>query len=96
MAQANILRAITLATIQLSFGFLKTGAVGLISGQIVSQISANAKLLITIIKNKTLLSKVSKNHISFSKKYKKFPQFSVLSTFMTNASLRPHIVSRSF
>ena len=89
LARANILKSLILAIVQLSFGFMKAGVGGLISGQIFSQLFANIKLLISIIKNKTLISKISKIKIlALAKKYKKFPKFSIPSTFMNTASLQ--------
>lgn len=58
------------AIVQLSIGFIKNGAAGLISGQILSQLFANAKLLKNIMKDKILLAKVK--IIALAKKYKVF------------------------
>lgn len=93
LAEATVLRSLILAIVQLSLGFMKTGISGLISGQILSQLSANLKLLIDVKKNKTLISKVSKTRIlELAKKYKKFPKFSVPSTFMNTASLQAPVL----
>jgi O-antigen/teichoic acid export membrane protein len=73
-----IIKSIVLAIVQLSIGFIKTGATGLISGQIISNIFANVKLLNNIIKDKFLLSKVSKLKIlALAKRYKDFPKYSM-------------------
>lgn len=81
IANAKIIKSIVLATIQLSIGFIKEGSTGLISGQILSQVSANWKLSKQVIKNKVLLSYISLNRIFIQAKlYKNFPIFSIWST----------------
>ena len=78
LAKATIIKSIVTAIIQLSVGFLKVGVSGLISGQIVSQFFANTKLLRNIMKDKLLISKISKvKIIALAKRYKDFPKFSM-------------------
>jgi len=78
LAKATILKSIVLAIVQLSIGFIKQGATGLISGTIISQFFANTKLLTNIIKDKVLISKISKvKIIALAKRYKDFPKFSM-------------------
>jgi O-antigen/teichoic acid export membrane protein len=92
LAKASILKSIVLAIVQLSIGFIKQGATGLISGTIISQFFANTKLLTNIIKDKVLISKISKvKIIALAKRYKDFPKFSMwaglantLSSSLTN------------
>ena len=92
LAKANVIKSIVLAVVQLSVGFLKQGASGLISGQIISQFFANTKLLLNITKDKVLLASISKAKIiALAKRYKDFPKFSMwailantLSTHLTN------------
>jgi O-antigen/teichoic acid export membrane protein len=92
IASATITKSIILAITQLSVGFLKSGVTGLISGQILSQIFANMRLFKNIIKDKLLLSKISKvKIIALAKRYKDFPKFSMwailtnsLSVYLTN------------
>ncbi len=82
LRNATILKAIVLAIVQLSIGFIKSGASGLISGQLISNMFANIKLLRNILKNKILVSKISKiKIIALAKKYKKFPKYSLPSSF---------------
>jgi len=86
IANATIVKSIVLAMIQLGIGFLKTGASGLISGQIISSLFANLQLLKNIVKDKKLLSSVSKvKMISLAKHYKNFPKYqaphAMLNTF---------------
>jgi len=74
IANATIIKSIILAIMQLSIGFFKEGVTGLISGQIVSHIFANMRLFNNIMKDKILISKISKiKIIALAKKYKNFP-----------------------
>lgn len=78
IAKATIIKSIILAIVQLSIGFVKQGAAGLISGQILSQMFANMQLLKNILKNKLLLSKISRlKVIALAKRYKDFPKYSM-------------------
>jgi O-antigen/teichoic acid export membrane protein len=78
IANITIIKSIITAITQLSIGFLKGGASGLISGQVISQMFANMKLLKNIIKDKLLISKISKvKMIALAKRYKDFPKFSM-------------------
>lgn len=81
LRNATILKSIVLAIVQLSIGFIKSGASGLISGSLFSNMSANLKLLKNIFKNKYLVSKISKvKIIALSKKYRDFPKFNLPSS----------------
>ncbi len=78
IANVTIIKSIIAAVVQLSIGFLKGGAIGLIGGQLLSQMFANMRLLKNIIKDKLLISKISKvKIIALSKRYKDFPKFSM-------------------
>ena len=86
IANATIIKSIMLAMVQLSIGFVKEGATGLISGQIVASLFANLRLLRNILKDKFLISKISKIEIiSLAKYYKDFPKYqaphAMLNTF---------------
>lgn len=92
IANAIILKSIVLAITQLSIGFIKQGASGLVSGQLISQLVANTKLITNIIKDKVLISKISKIKImALAKRYRNFPKYSMwavlanaLSQHLTN------------
>jgi O-antigen/teichoic acid export membrane protein len=87
IANATILKSIILAIVQLSIGFIKSGVSGLISGQIVSQIFANMRLLKNIIKDKILISKINKvKIIALAKRYKDFPKFSMWAVLANTLS----------
>jgi len=88
IAKAIIIKTFLLATVQLSIGFIKSGVTGLISGQIISQLFANTKLLSNIIKDKVLLSKISKKKIiSLAKKYQDFPKHNAPAALSGTAAL---------
>jgi O-antigen/teichoic acid export membrane protein len=87
LAKANIIKSIVLAIVQLSIGFLKTGASGLVTGQIFSQVFANTKLLTNIIKDKALISKISKVKVfALAKRYKDFPKYSMWAILANSLS----------
>jgi len=54
IAKATIIKSIVTAIVQLSVGFIKQGATGLVSGQLLSQLFANTKLLSKISKVKII------------------------------------------
>lgn len=86
---ATIIKSIVLASIQLIIALLKSGVTGLMSGQIFSQLFANLRLLKNTVKDKTLLSKITKsNIIRVAKRYENFPKFSLGSSLMNSFSLR--------
>jgi len=86
IAKATITKSIVLVIIQLSFGFYKQGVSGLITGQILSQISANLKLFISVKElNLFKFIKVTKI-IVLAKKYNKFPKYSMFHVLFNNIS----------
>ena len=87
ISKATIIKTIISAFIQLSFGFLKSGFLGLVSGVIFSQLFANLKLLRNIITNKELISKIKLNQIKIkTKRYIDFPKYSLPATLMNTLS----------
>jgi len=77
LAKANVYKSIGMAIVQLSLGFLKAGAFGLISGQIFSQIISNTKLFLNI-KKLNLFKEIKKiKIIALGKRYIDFPKFSM-------------------
>jgi len=88
IASATIIKSIITAVIQLSVGFMKGGVGGLISGQLISQMFANMKLFKNIIKDKLLLSRISKvKIIALAKRYKDFPKFTLWAGLANTLSL---------
>jgi len=77
LAKAKVYKSIGMAVVQLILGFLKAGAIGLVSGHIFSQIISNKKLLKNI-KIENILSKIRKKKILvFARRYKKLPLFNL-------------------
>ena len=75
------------AVVQLSCGFIRRGAVGLISGQIFSQLVADISLAQIIVKNKNLLYKINKiKIIEMAKRYRNFPKYSILAILANKLS----------
>lgn len=80
LRNATILKSILLVLIQIIVGFIKAGASGLIFGSIISNMFANMKLLKNIIKDKVLVSNISKlKIIALMKKYREFPKYNLMS-----------------
>lgn len=76
IAKANVYKSIAIAIIQLIFGFLKAGYVGLISGQVFGHFVANVKLF----KNINLFIKFI-NYRDVFKKAKVYKNFPIISSF---------------
>jgi len=89
IANSKIIKSIVLAISQLIIGFIKHGVLGLISGQLLSQIFANWRLLKNIIiNNKQLLSTISLiNMQKQAKEYINFPKFSLLGVLANTLSV---------
>lgn len=89
IANANVLKSIVSATVQLIVGFFKTGASGLISGQIFSQLCACIGLSKNIFFQKKLISNISKKEIKLmGKKYINFPKFSMPAILSSTLSVQ--------
>lgn len=89
LAKANVYKSIGAAVVQLVFGFLKAGAIGLVSGQIFSQFFANTKLLKNILKERILISKIKKiKMIALAKKYINHPKYLTFSHGMSTIYLQ--------
>jgi len=87
LANVSIVKAIVLAIVQLSIGFVYAGVSGLISGQLLSQFVGNAKLLRNILKDKILMLKISKKQIKLlALQYKDFPKFQAPHAFIHTVS----------
>ncbi|MEA3352465.1 MAG: oligosaccharide flippase family protein [Campylobacterota bacterium] len=87
ISNATIIKSIVTAIVQLSIGFLKQGATGLITGQIVSHFFANLKLAKNITKEKKLLNSVSAQRIKYlAKKYIDFPKYQAPHAFTNSFS----------
>ncbi len=88
IAKSKVIKSSVLAAIQLSVGFIKQGATGLVTGQILAQMFANLKLLKNIISNKELLSKISFNSIkNQAKRFVNFPKYSLSGVVASSMSV---------
>ncbi len=80
IAKALWIKSLIMAIIQVGIGFIKQGATGLISGQIISQLFANFKLSKNIYRDKKLTTSIKKTKmLILAKKYRDFPKFSLPS-----------------
>ena len=87
IANAAILKSVITVLSQLFLGLLKSGAAGLISAQLFSQLFANTKLLKNILKDKTLISKIEmKKMVIAAKKYRDFPKYQLPHTLSNTLS----------
>jgi len=92
IARALILKSIVLSIVQLSIGFFKNGTSGLITGEILSRMFSNMRLLKNIINDKLLISTISLiKIIALAKKYKDFPKFSMWAILAN--TLSSHLTS---
>lgn len=88
IATANIYKSVATATIQLSLGFLKPGATGLVSGQIISGAIANTKLLKNILLETDIKKIIAiKKMKALAVRYKDFPMFSLWATLSNTLSV---------
>lgn len=82
IANTNIIKGVIFATIQLTVGIVKNGATGLISGQILSLIFANTKLLKNIFKEENIIKNINKlKMLALGKKYINFPKYTMPEAF---------------
>jgi O-antigen/teichoic acid export membrane protein len=89
ISKSIIIKSIVLAVLQLVIGFIKTGVTGLISGQIISQIFANSRLVKNIIGDKKLISAINiRKMIFLAKRYISFPKFSMPAILANTLSLQ--------
>ena len=88
IAKSKVIKSFVLAAIQLSVGFVKQGAAGLVSGQILAQMFANLKLLKNITKDRELLAKISFASIKKqAKRFINFPKYSLSGVVASSMSL---------
>ena len=93
IARANILKAVALSASQLSIGLIKSGGAGLVTGQIFSQLFANAKLIHNIFKfTADFFSKIQKAQLlRVAFKYNRFPKYTLFAVLCNTLSF--HLLS---
>lgn len=86
-ATATVARSGVLSVTQVAVGYVKTGAMGLISGQLLAALVANAVMFTSVLKDRVLWSKVSQpKMIALGKAYKRFPQYDLWSALFNVAA----------
>ena len=89
LSNALIFKSSTSAFVQLTVGFVKQGAAGLICGQIFSHFVADLKLSMIIIRNRILFKEINRNKIiDVAKRFKKFPIYSVPAVLANKSSFQ--------
>lgn len=91
IAISNVYKSTAMVTAQLGVGFIKSGAAGLISGQIVSQLVANYRLAKNTKANYRLEAIDIKRLSDLAVRYKNFPKFTLWAVLANNLS--NHLVS---
>lgn len=87
ITKATIIKSIILAISQIVIGTIKSGAAGLVGGQILSSIFSNMRLAKALLNNKKLLKAISKESIiDQAKKYIDFPKFQAPHAMLNNLS----------
>lgn len=87
ITKATIIKSIILAVSQIAIGMIKSGAAGLVGGQILSSIFSNMRLAKSLLNNKKLLKSISKESIlNQAKKYIDFPRFQAPHAVLNNLS----------
>lgn len=87
ITKATIIKSIILALSQVAIGSIKSGAAGLVGGQILSSIFSNMRLAKALLNNKKLLKAISKESIiNQAKKYTDFPKFQAPHAMLNNLS----------
>jgi len=76
LRNAAIVKSIAGAIIQVTVGLVKSGAAGLITGQMVSLLAANTKLLKNTLTDRMFIQMLNRiRMIALAKKYRDFPKF---------------------
>jgi len=99
IAKSQVTKSTSLAITQIGIGFFKNGPFGLILGQIMSYLSGNYMLFKTLKNTENYKKVINNNDIKkLSKKYKKFPFFSLPSVFLNviNLNLMNILISSFF
>ena len=92
IAQATVYKAVVQSFVQLSVGYLKVGATGLISGNILSNFVANLRLLKNVLSHKRLIHSISLAGMKdMAKRYRNFPKFSTWAILANSLSV--HLIN---
>jgi O-antigen/teichoic acid export membrane protein len=89
LRNATVFKSVVLVIIQLSIGMIKGGVTGLIAGQVLAQLAANAKLLRNLLEGNQPLGSISKIKVlALAKKYKDFPKHNAPAALADTAALQ--------
>ena len=86
MRNASVFKSLSMAMLQLVLGSIKSGALGLVIGQLTGSVISALKLLKS--SNFRILSFNKKRSISLAKKYSEFPKFALISDLLNNVSIQ--------
>ena len=87
ISKSNIQRSVSLVISQLLFGFLKFGWIGLMIGQVISQITSISKMSKNLIKEISIFKQIKRKElIEIAKEYRRFPKYSMPAIFINNLS----------
>jgi O-antigen/teichoic acid export membrane protein len=87
ISRANMYKAVVVAVIQIVLGYLKMGAGGLITGQIFSHIAGNTRLLLNVIRDKSLLKSIKGSEMKrLAKEYIDYPKYTMWGSLANNLS----------
>jgi O-antigen/teichoic acid export membrane protein len=87
ITKATIIKSVILAISQIIIGSIKSGAFGLIAGQILSSVFSNMRLAKALLNNKKLLKSISKSEMILqAKKYIDFPKYQAPHAMLNNLS----------
>lgn len=88
IAQVKVIKSVTMVLFQLLLGLFKPGVAGLISGQIISHVFSNGKLVGSLFMNKELIKKIKMRKIKQqAKRYSRFPKITMWATLSNSLSL---------
>ena len=89
LRDATVFKSFVLVVTQLSIGMIKEGVAGLITGQVLSQLTANMKLLRNLLKGDEPLQPVKKTKLlALAKKYQDFPKHNAPAALSDTAALK--------
>lgn len=86
LAKVKIYKSVAMTVVQLGVGLVKTGASGLIMGQIVSHVAANYKLMKAVIHSFDFSIISTSEVCRLSKRYIDFPKYSTVASLANKLS----------
>jgi O-antigen/teichoic acid export membrane protein len=88
ISHAFIYKSVSTVFVQLGLAFLKNGAIGLISGYSIGNLSGNLKMIKNVFKDKKTIKKINvKDAIEQGRRYSRFPKFTLPASFANILSI---------